>query len=84
MHIEFQVGDKVFLKVKGKNSSLWLGSCKNLVARFCGPFKVLRKTGLVAYELALPPMFKIHNIFHVSLLKKYVYDSNHILYWFVI
>ena len=71
---EFQVGEHVFLKVRAKKSSLRLGSCKKLAARFCGPFEVLGKIGLVAYELALPPSIKVHNVFHVSLLKKYVHD----------
>ena len=44
---EFQVGEHVFLKVIAKKSSLRLGNCKKLVARFCGPFEILRRIGLV-------------------------------------
>jgi hypothetical protein len=40
--------------------------------------------GPIAYKLALPPNVKTHNVFHVSLLKKYVHDSNHIIDWVVI
>jgi hypothetical protein len=40
-HIEFKVGDHVFLKVKSNRSSLKLGSCTKLAARFCGPFEIL-------------------------------------------
>ena len=76
---EFQVGDKVFLKVKGKKILLRLGNFKKLDTILCGPLEVLSRIRLVAYELTIPPMFKVHNVFHVSLLKKYVHDSNHIL-----
>ena len=78
---EFQVGEHVFLKVRAKKSSLRLGNCKKLAARLCGPFEVLSRIGLVAYELALPPSIKVHNVFHVSLLKKYVHDPNHLVDW---
>ena len=40
--------------------------------------------GLVAYRLAPPPTVKAHDVFHVSLLRKYVHDSNHIIDRFVI
>ena len=40
-HREFKVGDHVFLKVKTNRSSLKLGSCAKLAARFCGPFEIL-------------------------------------------
>ena len=74
----------MFLKVRAKKSSLRLGSCKKLATRFYGPFEVLGRIGLVAYELALPASIKVHNVFHVSLLKKYIHDPNHLVDWRVI
>ena len=51
-----------------------------LKPRYIGPFDVIRRVGELAYELALPPSLdKVHNVFHVSMLKKYVRDPNHIL-----
>ena len=81
---ELQVGKHVFLKVRENKSSLKLGSCKKLVARYCGPFNILRRIGPIAYEIAWPTITKSHNVFHVSLLKKYVHDPNHIDDWNVI
>jgi hypothetical protein len=52
-HREFEVSDHVFLKVKAKHSSLKLGKCSKLVARYCGAFEILEKIGLVAYILSL-------------------------------
>ena len=83
-HTEFCVGDHLYLRVKPKKSSLKLGSCKKLAPIFCGPFQVLERIRHVAYKLALPLHLNIHNIFHVSLLKKYVYDSTHIIDWNVL
>ena len=74
----------MFLKVRAKKSSLKLGSCKKLAARFCGPFEILKRIGLVAYELAFSPNIRVHNVFHVALLKKYISDPNHIINWHVI
>jgi hypothetical protein len=48
------------------------------------PLNSIDRVGHVSYRLALPPMVKAQNVFHVSLLKKYVHDSNHIIHWSVI
>jgi hypothetical protein len=82
--IDFKVEEHVFLRVKAKRSSIRLGSCPNLVARYCGPFEILEKIGPVAYILDLHASMRVHNVFHVSLLKKYVPDPNHIIDWNVI
>ena len=74
----------MFLKFRPKKSSLKLGNCSKLAARYCGPFEVLAKIGHVTYELALPACIRVHNVFHVSLLKKYTPDTNHVIDWNVI
>ena len=76
---QFEEGDMVFIRVRPKRSSLSLGKYKKLSARYCGPYVILKKINDQAYELLLPPHVKVHNVFHVSLLKKYVPDENHIL-----
>jgi hypothetical protein len=78
------VGDHVFLKVKDKRSSLKLGSYAELETRFCGPFEILERIGPVAYTIALPTSMYVHNVFHVSLLNKYIPDANHVIDWNVI
>jgi hypothetical protein len=83
-HREFKVGDHVFLKVKANRSSLKLGNCSKLAARYCGPFEILERIGPVAYMIALPASMSVHNVFHVSLLKKYIPDANHVIDWNVI
>jgi hypothetical protein len=61
-----------------------LGNCAKLASRFCGPFEILERIGPVAYMLALPASMTINNVFHVSLLKKYIPDANHVIDWNVI
>jgi hypothetical protein len=77
---EFKVRDRVFLRIRTRRSSLRMGTCAKTKPRFCGPFEILNRVGPVAYRVALPPTMKSHDVFHVSLLKKYVHDSNHIIY----
>jgi hypothetical protein len=81
---EFKLGEHVLLKVNPKKISLKLDSRTKLVARFCGPFEILDRIGPVAYILALPTYMNVHNVFHVSLLNKYVHDPNHVIYWHLI
>eukprot|EP00253_Pinus_taeda_P031022 PITA_31022 len=78
---EYQVGDHVYIKIQAKRSTLQWSGCAKLAPRYCGPFQVLAKVGPVAYQLALPSHIRVHNVFHVSILKKYVYDPRHVIRW---
>ncbi|GJW43429.1 putative reverse transcriptase domain-containing protein [Tanacetum coccineum] len=69
--MEFQVGDKVMLKVSPWKGVVHFGKRGKLNPRYVGPFKVLGKVGEVAYKLELPEeLSRVHNTFHVSNLKK--------------
>jgi hypothetical protein len=81
---EFKVGEHVLLKVKPKKSSLKLGICTKLVAKFYGPFEIFDRIGPVAYMLVFPASMNVHNIFHISFIKKYVHDPNHVINWHLI
>ena len=83
-HREFKVGDHVFLKVKANRSSMKLGNCSKLAARYYGPFEILEMIGPVSYMLAFPASMTVHNVFHLYLLKKYAPDANHVIDWNVI
>ena len=61
-----------------------IGSCAKLAPRYCGPFKILERIGSVAYRLELHPTVKGHEVFHVSFLKRYVNDVDHVIDWFVL
>ncbi|XP_047176282.1 uncharacterized protein LOC124843554, partial [Vigna umbellata] len=53
---------------------------KKLSPKFIGPYRILRRIGPVAYEIALPPrLSNLHPVFHVSQLRKYIADSSHVL-----
>ena len=66
---EFQVGDHVFVRIQPRRSTLQWSGCAKLAPRYFGPFQILAKVGPVAYQLALPSHIRIHNVFHVSVLK---------------
>ncbi|GJU59594.1 hypothetical protein Tco_1237360 [Tanacetum coccineum] len=69
--MDFQVGDKVMLKVSPWKGVVRFGKQGKLNPRYVGPFKVLEKVGSVAYKLELPEeLSRVHNTFHVSNLKK--------------
>ncbi|XP_028801661.1 uncharacterized protein LOC114756883 [Neltuma alba] len=53
---------------------------KKLTPRFMGPYEILERVGLVAYQITLPPLLaNVHNVFHASQLKKYHTDPSHII-----
>ncbi|KAL0550166.1 hypothetical protein IC582_014669 [Cucumis melo] len=78
--LEFEVGDKVFLKVAPMKGVLRFARRGKLSPRFVGPFEILERIGPVAYRLALPPSLStVYDVFHVSMLRKYVLDPSHVV-----
>jgi hypothetical protein len=53
---------------------------KKLTPKFIGPYQITSKIGTVAYRIALPPSLSgIHDVFHVSQLRKYISDPSHVI-----
>ena len=78
--VEFEIGDMVFIRVAPMKGVMRFGKKGKLSPRYVGPFEILERVGSVAYRLALPPaLSRLHNIFHVSMLRRYVPDPSHIL-----
>ena len=80
--LEFEVGNHVFLKVMSNRGVVRFGKRGKLSPRCIGPFEVLERIGTVAYRLALSPnMTGVHEVFHVSMLRKYTPDPAHVVDW---
>ncbi|GJT67219.1 putative reverse transcriptase domain-containing protein [Tanacetum coccineum] len=75
--LEFSVGDKVLLQVSPKKGVVRFGKRSKLSPRCVGPFEIVERVGHVAYRLRLPQeLVGIHDMFHVSNLKKCLADLN--------
>nr|GEV54564.1 putative reverse transcriptase domain-containing protein [Tanacetum cinerariifolium] len=69
--LEFQVGDKVMLKVSPWKGVIRFGNRGKLNPHYIGPFKIIAKVGTIVYRLELPEQLsRVHSTFHVSNLKK--------------
>ena len=78
--LQFQVGDRVFLKVSPWKGILIFGRRGKLRPRYIGPYEIMARVGQIAYRLDLPPeLSKVHNVFQVSMLRKYISDPSHVL-----
>ncbi|KAL8089041.1 hypothetical protein AgCh_038705 [Apium graveolens] len=79
-NVEYEIGETILLKVSPRKGIARFGKKGKFSPRFVGPFEILGKDGKVAYELVLPPQMQhIHNIFHVSFLKKFNPDTKCII-----
>ncbi|CAA7059450.1 unnamed protein product [Microthlaspi erraticum] len=78
--LEFQVGDRVYLKMamlRGPNRSI---AENKLSPRFMGPFPVVERVGPLAYRLELPEIMKaFHKVFHVSMLRKCLHPTEELV-----
>jgi hypothetical protein len=71
--LQFQIGDFVYLRVSPARGIQWFGVKGKLAPRYVGPFEIIEICGPVAYHLQLPPQLAaIHDIFHISQLRKCV------------
>ncbi|KAD4584874.1 hypothetical protein E3N88_22475 [Mikania micrantha] len=75
--LEFQVGDRVMLKVSPWKGVVRFGKKGKLAPRYVGPFEIIERIGPVAYRLRLPDeLSSVHDVFHVSNLKKCLADES--------
>ncbi|GJV83617.1 reverse transcriptase domain-containing protein [Tanacetum coccineum] len=75
--LEFEVGDRVMLKVSPWKGVIRFGKKGKLAPRYVGPFEILERVGPVAYRLRLPEELSgVHDTFHVSNLKKCLADAS--------
>ena len=73
--IQYEIGEKVFLKVSPWKKVMRFGKKGKLSLKFIRPYEVIEKVGPVAYRQALPSKLeKIHNVFYVSMLRRYRSD----------
>ena len=78
--LEFDEGDHVFLRVTPTTGIGRVLKSRKLTPRFIGPYQITRRIGAAAYEIALPPhLSNLHNVFHVSQLRKYIASPDHVL-----
>ncbi|XP_059428593.1 uncharacterized protein LOC132162374 [Corylus avellana] len=78
--LEFEVGNQVFLKVSLMKGVIQFSKKGKLSPRYIDPFEVKEVVGPVAHRVALPPeLAGIHDVFHVSTLRKYVHDPSHVI-----
>ena len=78
--LQFEIGDRVFLKISPWKGVLIFGRRGKLRPRYIGSYEIIARVGPVAYKYKLlPELSRIHDTFHVSMLRKYIPDPSHVL-----
>ena len=78
--VRYEIGEKVFLKVSPWKKVMRFERNGKLSTRFIGPYEVIEKVDSVAYRMVLPPELEnIHNVFRVSMLRRYRSDPSHVV-----
>ena len=78
--LKFQVGDQVFMRISPWKGVLRFEKKGKLSPRYMGPYEIVERIGEVVYILRLPPeLDRIHDVFHVSMLRKYIAYPSHVL-----
>ena len=78
--LEFEVGDMVFLRISPRKAVLRFRKHGKLSPWYIGPYGIVERIGEVAYRLEFPSdLNRIHDVFHVSMLHKYIPDPSHVL-----
>lgn len=74
--LEFEVEDKIFIKVSPLRKVVRFDKFENLMPRFVGSFRVLERIRKLAYRVELPDrLAEVHNVFHVSQLRNFLHDT---------
>ena len=78
-YLEFEVEDRVFLTLSPWKGVVRFGK-RGKLSRYIGPFDIVERIGPVAYRLDLSEeLSRFHNVFHISMLHKYISDPSHVL-----
>ncbi|XP_024926589.2 uncharacterized protein LOC112490635 [Ziziphus jujuba] len=78
--LEFEVGDRVLLKLSPWKGVVRFGKRGKLSPRYIEPYEIIKRIGSVAYRINLPEELSgIHDVFYVSMLRKYISDPSHVL-----
>ena len=78
--LQFEVEDQVFLRLSPWKGVVHFGKRGKLSPRYIGPFEIIERIGPVACRLDLPEeLSRVHNVFHISMLRKYISDPSHVL-----
>ncbi|KAM1092548.1 hypothetical protein ACFX19_020117 [Malus domestica] len=76
----YDVSNLVFLKLSPWRGVIRFGKRDKLSPRYIGPYEITERIGEVTYRLELPlELSKIHNVFHVLMLRHYVLDPSHVI-----